>query len=146
MGADIHMILELKVDDKWVGLHNYPHINTEAVQCENGENKPRYVFWKATNRNYELFSEIAGVRGEGPPPRGMPLDMSDLARMYIKSWDGDGHSHTWLSEEEAIRIWAPYVLKDGNWVAPDRRQKVGNFLGMNEVGENKHRLVIFFDN
>jgi hypothetical protein len=146
MGADIHMVLEQRFEDRWVGLHDYPYINKTAVESDSGTPLSRYFFWKATNRNYKLFAAIAGVRGEGPDPKGVPDDASDLAHLAIESYGGDGHSHTWLSEEEAIRTWAPYVLKDGDWVAPERRQKVGDYLGMDDVGRDQYRLVIFFDN
>jgi hypothetical protein len=140
------MILEQRFNDKWVGLHDYPYINKAAIESDNGKPPSRYLFWKATNRNYELFAAIAGVRGAGPAPKGIPFDASDLSIMTIKAYGSDGHSHTWLSEEEAIRTWAPLVLKDSDWVAPERRQKVGNYLGMDDVGHDQYRLVIFFDN
>jgi hypothetical protein len=140
------MVLERRFEDKWVGLHDYPYLSKTTIESINEEVETRYFFWKATGRNYDLFAAIAGVRGGGPSPKGIPDDASDLAHLAIAAYGSDGHSHTWLSEEEAIHIWAPHILKDSDWVAPERRQKVGDYLGMGDVGRNQYRLVIFFDN
>ncbi len=53
-----------------------------------------------TNRNYELFAKLAGVRGEGPEPNGVPQDVSQLARVQLEGWNSDAHSVSYLSLRE----------------------------------------------
>jgi len=73
MGCDIEVVLEKKFEGKWVG-------------CRTFENLPiRYNdnIATVTTRNYRRFARLAGVRGDGPKPLGLPEDMSDLTRMLV---------------------------------------------------------------
>lgn len=86
MGCDIHPIIEIvpwghKPEEEW-------------------------AYWKAiavppSDRNYELFAHLAGVRGPQAwiwiPRRGYPKDLSDEAKAFL-SMD---HSPTWFTLEEA---------------------------------------------
>lgn len=54
----------------------------------------------ATGRNYDLFAKMAGVRGRGPEPKGLPDDVSDIVNLAADQWGGDGHSHSFMSLEE----------------------------------------------
>lgn len=90
MGCDIHMHTEVKVNGKWLhyGAPNVP-------------------------RTYLLFALMADVRnvfGVAPisRPKGLPEDVSEITRMSAEKWDGDGHSHSWLSAEEI-------ALLDARW-------------------------------
>src|SRR6266852_2677609 len=98
MGCDIHLVLEKRDHDRglWVGTNNY---RSERML---GSNEYRGV---PTHRHYRRFAALAGVRGIGPAPRGVPEDASDLARMEIARWGCDGHSHGWLTLVEAARVW-----------------------------------------
>lgn len=82
MGCDIHLVLEKKWQGQWVGI--------PMERC------PR-------TRNYKRFGLLAGVRDDGPDPRGTPEDASPLARMEIERWDGDGHSHSWCTLQEYVQ-------------------------------------------
>jgi len=110
MGADIHMVLETKCGPEWVGVHSYPHALVAAYsRGSNGELPERIpgVTWPVvTERNYELFAKLAGVRGDGPEPNGVPEDVSQLARVSIARWGGDGHSHSHLSLQEFAKRYA----------------------------------------
>lgn len=138
MGCDIHMVLERKVDGKWLGLHDFPY----------GSGK-----WRARDRNYRRFNEIAGVRGEGPAtPKGLPADISDLGRYVVAYWDGDGHSHTWLTLREAIPIFlATEYWGEGEKRRDDEHAKkwpASYFFDIEDGEEDmdEYRLIIFFDN
>lgn len=90
MGCDIHLCVEMKVDDEWI-LYSQPRVD----------------------RNYDLFAMMANVRNNGDieplsSPRGLPHDVSKSTACIAKSWGSDGHSHSWLGYEE-IRLvlkWA----------------------------------------
>lgn len=88
MGCDIHMYREKRVDCKWV----------TADEWDDGD-----VSWEKrfTNRNYNLFSILAGVRErEAPPykfkPRGLPLNISEQVAHVADEYGRDGHSHSYL--------------------------------------------------
>lgn len=82
MGCDIHLVLEKKFREQWVG------VPMERCPC---------------TRNYKRFGLLAGVRDEGPDPRGIPEDASALARMEIEDWGVDGHSHSWCTLQEYVQ-------------------------------------------
>ena len=79
MGCDIHMTLEMRHNGKWVGLHTFDYLPSEAFDMTDfdGDNlvKPGrsspFLFWKVRSRNYALFGKLAGVRTEelGMPER-----------------------------------------------------------------------------
>lgn len=165
MGCDIHMVVEKRHPELgWVGLHNFPYATAEVVGQKPGETKSDFLvgrlYWTPRQRNYDLFAEIAGVRGKGPEPRGIPDDASALARMEIEGWGGDGHSHTWLSLTEAIRPFGIAMLGDVEWakLMADKVKGAPNWetvdkvldrfgLGMNDdESTDDYRLIIWFDN
>ena len=108
MGCDIHMVLEKKDKDRdrWVGIHNYPHINIHAYTGGIPDQIMGKAWPRILGRNYDLFAKLAGVRGDGPDPLGVPEDVSDLAAMEIAGWSGDGHSHSYLSLAEFTRRYS----------------------------------------
>lgn len=152
MGADIHMMLERKTEDYgWVGLHMFQGTPIEyserlkELATEKDIYLPGTAYWRATSRNYRLFGAIAGVRHSGPEPRGLPDDMSDLAKLFTGAWGADGHSHTWLLLDEALPIFAGHVCPEK--LIGDRRQYISNDLfDVDHEELDKHRLIIFFDN
>ena len=100
MGCDIHMHVEVKINDKW---EHY--------------DQPRIP------RNYKLFERMAGVRGEVEnaicPPRGLPTDISAMTKFCSDFWDSDGHSHSWLNAQEISELteWGEENLEGrfGKW-------------------------------
>jgi len=58
----------------------------------------------ATGRNYSLFAALAGVRGAGPSPRGLPDDVSNIVKDASDTWDCDGHSHSWITVDEFDKL------------------------------------------
>ena len=109
MGCDIHMVLEQKHNGGWVGIHSYPHLDAATFTSSPYRVKEEQLgsTWpEITGRNYELFARLAGVRGEGPEPLGVPEDVSTLAKMRIDGWDCDGHSHSYLSLAKFTKLYA----------------------------------------
>lgn len=106
MGCDIHLVVERRHEDRWIGVHACPY--------HKSRNGTEIYWWAVTDRNYELFSKLAGVRdyegSSAATPRGMPDDASDLALMRVADWGSDGHSHSWCSMREALEFWGPYLF------------------------------------
>lgn len=106
MGCDIHMFVEQrkKIKDavKWVS-GDYFKMNPFAG--ERHENQYEILELHG-NRNYSLFTTLAGVRDYGGKTipvsdlKGMPDDACDFVNQSCEDWEGDGHSHSWLSLKE----------------------------------------------
>ena len=140
MGCDIHLHIEVKVAGEW---HQYaqPHLS----------------------RSYRMFHRMAGVRGpfDGvepfAPPRGLPGDISLLTKLDAGEWDGDAHSHSWLSADELVLLDDAYgaLCPDdyaglegwlgtyfyGNGFAGFRKYPEGNPAFVEDL-----RFVFWFDN
>lgn len=142
MGCDIHGVVERRVDNKWItvkilgALHRgKPHAYEFASDA-------------GRSRNYRRFAALAGVRGSGPAPKGIPDDASETAKYLIERIGVDGHSHSWLSIREAIEIFD----KTENWpedAKPDvwpRAYPSDLFFGVDSTEIEDHRLVFWFDN
>lgn len=152
MGCDIHIVMEKKHNDNWVGLNAFPYVpvkySPEALQAikKSKAYLPPFAGTQARTRNYDLFAALAGVRGDGPDPRGMPDDASDLANMMHDEWGQDGHSHSWLPLEEALPIFAAHtspmeILEDGY-----RENICYELFDVEYEDRHKYRLVFWFDN
>jgi len=107
-GCDIYLYAEKKVDGEW-------QFQGKAVKDEDGwMNVIGPSFYD--DRNYNLFAILADVRngrgfagvktGEGfvpiDQPRGTPEDASETYRQLVKSWDSDGHSHSYFTLRELL--------------------------------------------
>lgn len=114
MGCDIHLYVERKVDGKWVSADMWkPDPDTDEE-----EGGPRMIVERADRfykgRNYDLFGMLANVRnGRGfagcvtgtgfepiSMPKGLPEDVSPEVKAESDCWNGDGHSHSWLTLAE----------------------------------------------
>lgn len=130
MTTDIHGWVEAKIGDKWVAI-------TELY---------------ADGRNYERFAALAGVRGEGPEPKGIPNDISDTVKYWIDVWGGDGHSHTWFPIKEAAKIFLNTKGRSlgvddyGNHIEALFNIDVNTLKCNFGVSKKNIRLVIWFDN
>ena len=171
MGCDIHMVLEYYDDrnDLWVGLHDYPFVDGEALSLYSPRGNTvkdglstGWISWKYRERNYELFGELASVRGtssQGRIPVRLPDDCSALTRLRVQGWGHDAHSHSWMSLKEFITCVA-YVegklvdLVQERITAEDEESKevfnqyvkavTGEFIGVEDI--DKYRIVFWFDN
>lgn len=136
MGCDIHNIVEVKVDGKWIP--NPKPLFPNSWYKEDEKDKPEEDQWDwaldefRTNpddsRNYDWFSILANVRngygfagvstGAGfdviAEPRGIPNDVSDKWRKETKEWDCDMHSHSFLYLDDFDKFdWNQLTVKYG---------------------------------
>ena len=128
MGCDIHVFLEKKVNNNWLFITNF-----KRNQATEG-------------RNYERFAALAGVRGEGPAARGLPVNVSESVK-YLT--DGlDYHSHSWLN----LKIAAAIFLATAHEELTEYKQKhpEDHFFGV-DIGPAygdaaDYRVIFCFDN
>lgn len=176
MGCDIHFVVEMRrtqYDDdkdayvpvepsKWVGVFGMwktPALASELTPIPKlGEPSLSWVSifdrMPAMNqRNYDFFARLAGVRGEGPEPKGVPPDASELARLMVDNDGPDGHSHSWDTLEDFIRAWL-LSLQDEVVASAVEKQLQGKdrdlilyLAGVWDWDElTNYRVVYWFDN
>jgi hypothetical protein len=144
MGADIHGVVERRVGEKWVAVRVFGYVHQPGYKDRPYE----AAFDVALSRNYRRFAALAGVRGVGPEPRGIPSDASETTAFLIADDGDDGHSHSWLPLDEAAAIfgrtepWPDGVPEDG-W---PRAYPASLFFGVESESIAEHRLVFWFDN
>lgn len=164
MGADIHTYIERRMPSgNWAFIADLNNIvRSKALWSSN---MPHFGngFYEVNSRNYELFARLASVRGDGRDPRGLPDDVSEMVEMFAQSWEGDGHSHSWLSASDfADDYYGVKVLEEDepmteyhqNTLQVDKNYAVKQFLeemcGVPMVGDhdqaNDFRFVFWFDN
>jgi len=131
MGCDIHLHVEAKYNDEW-------------------------IHWAAPNvdRNYTLFSKMAGVRGNENPislPKGFPKDANITTRLNYETGEYY-HSVSWLSLEE-VKELEEWIRSRGKW--PDNDLEYGTLKGTYLFGNSlcvparkitDIRFVFWFDN
>lgn len=132
MGCDIHFYVERVEDGAWASADRWtPDGDSEANE------PPVTLDYKDSfyhDRNYDLFAILAGVRngrgfagcdtGDGfvpiSEPRGLPEDLSPQVRAEAERWDGDGHSHSWLTVQELLDYdWTQTTTHRGFVTAAD---------------------------
>ena len=88
----------------------------------------------ATGRWYSLFASMAGVRGEGPDPRGLPDNLTKTVKLAVDAWDCDGHSHSWLTLKEFEEL-----LKQHNVEPTDRVEMFYDWTEFAKADDYKNR-------
>lgn len=141
MGCDIHLVLE-KHDEElgWIGI--------DAFRGHR-DRKGEYSSPHATDRHYRRFAALAGVRGGGPEPRGVPGDASALTRLFVRDWDSDGHSHSWLPVAEAAKIFSKRFYSEEKPLDPksyEAEYPADYWFDADDAQADKFRLVFWFDN
>lgn len=143
MGCDIHLVLETYDSDLgWVGIDTFKGHQT-------GNAKDEWYSPIATDRNYRLFAALAGVRGDGPSPRGIPEDASSTTKLLVKDWGCDAHSHSWLPISEAVAIFNKRRYPKGEVpVDPEsyRDSYPSSYWFGVEGNDSIYRLIFWFDN
>ncbi len=167
MGCDIHWIIEKRntesgLDDVWVGVAT--NCNTPALPVSanlpdeyNTLTQPIY-----SGRDYAFFAALAGVRGDGPDPRGVPPDASTLARMDIDNYGVSGHSYSWATLLEFVLAWLKVNKQqehdacvaalaarrlDGTPLPEEARQILGYYTGISRFNKlDDYRVIYYFDN
>ena len=144
MGCDIHAIVEQQTDGgKWVTVNT---LSCFVAQRRKDADRD-WAFPAALERNYMRFAALAGVRGHGPGPRGVPADVSETGRFRIAAWNGDAHSHSWLTIVEASKIFADtehWSEEEENPQSFARSFHACFFFGVECEDIDKHRLVFWF--
>ena len=148
MGCDIHLVLERRSGSKWFAVNTFQgHANANRKAGD----FMAQTYPAATQRNYTRFARLAGVRGKGPEPKGLPLDASETTKFLSDDYGEDGHSHSYMSVEEAVRIfsdterWRDDEKEDGY----ARKYPASFFFGVEPSrGEtiDDYRIVFWFDN
>ena len=155
MGCDIHSYAEKKVNGKWEKVSDQFSLDEFDKKWYGKEKGDNPFGW----RNYSIFAFLAGVRNYDhctpiSEPKGLPDDISDEVKEKADDWDGDGHSHSFLTVKE---------LSDfdyGKTFFDDRGKETetySNFLGkqffddleiLKNLDENPEnvRVVFWFDN
>lgn len=149
MGCDIHAFAEVREKKKWIKLddrfeNDYP----KSMKCEWCEK----VSEVTSDRNYDLFGLLAGVRGdidieEISPPKGIPEDASHGYLHKVEYWDGDCHSHSYFTLKELKESLSgnERLLQE----PIDRLEKAKKEI-IDEwdlkLGDEDIRMVFFFDN
>ena len=141
MGCDIHLHTEVKVNGRW------EHWGNPSV-----------------DRSYGLFEKMAGVRGDVAnaisPPKGLPKDVTIPTEMDRESWNGDGHSPSYLTAKEIehqLYPWFETIRKEANFGGFSREYfpetyfgyLFGNGWNMENAKEHNiedFRFVFWFDN
>lgn len=123
MGCDIHIAIEKKIEGQWVMIDFL-----------------RYTeYTHGKDRNYKRFAALAGVRGDGPAPLGVPKDVSLGTKFHIDIYGTDGHSHSYISMEEACKVFVETNYEPVS-------HPTSYFFGLEDEDIKDCRLVYFFDN
>jgi hypothetical protein len=127
MGCDIHIVIERQKTEynyetgnhepagEWLGVYasyltprvildteELPKVG-EQIDGLRTHGYHRSIAFKG--RNYDFFARLAGVRGEGPEPKGLPRDRSELTGYHLSEDDSDLHSHSWDTLEDFAWAW-----------------------------------------
>ena len=122
MGADIHFTIEHRDPHDglgWAGVfwsdapHSPPIYNTDYMYGQNANITPEeqrrrmdhgvHPFGRLGRRDYGFFARLAGVRGDGPEPNGVPPDASVMSQRCVLRWEGDNHSHGHMTLREFVK-------------------------------------------
>ncbi len=99
MGCDIHLFVERLVDGKWCHVPAPDRWdNDKLALVASAAEVPSWARSWFGDRNYNLFSWLAGVRNDGgkntplAKPRGVPRNASIEVRRERRRWGVDAHS------------------------------------------------------
>lgn len=154
MGCDIHVVVEKKFGAKWIGMlecGGFVYYEPDETLATGYKEKPSWCFSPARERNYDLFALLAGVRGDGPEPKGLPEDASELARALYPEVDTYLHSHSWCSLEEYIQHLLASEYEPAKVLLLEKNPKLKDpyqfYFGMYAPEEDEeYRCVFCFDN
>lgn len=128
MGCDIHNHIEylktINGESKWI-CGDYFMVNPYYEEGIDNEEKPFDLVGFCNNRNYGLFSILAGVRNysDNKPiaePKGSPKDLSKEVKEDIEYWGVDGHSHSYFTLKELLDYQKQQPqLKRSGFISPE---------------------------
>ena len=171
MGADIHFTIEHRDPHDnlgWVGVfwsdapHSPPSYNrsaygnhaiTSAEELRRRMDDGVHPFGRLGRRDYKFFAQLAGVRGDGPAPNGVPSDASALTRRCVRRWGGDGHSHVHMTLREFVKrkIITDVTIADAAKSKLQGGDPIAEFLrncidGDDITLDDNTRVIAWFDN
>ncbi len=146
MGCDIHLVLEKKHEGKWVAIDTFKshhRLRPTKDDIMDGWSSP-----VARSRNYARFAKLAGVRGDGPEPLGIPNDASETTKYLVADRGSDGHSHSWLPMMAAATIFLATQPIDGlsDGVTKFPEDYFFNASPLDVDDAKNYRVVFWFDN
>lgn len=128
MGCDIHNHIEylktINGENKWI-CGDYFMVNPYYEEGIDDGEKPLELVGFCNNRNYGLFSILAGVRNysDNKPiaePKGLPEDLSKEVKEDIEYWGTDGHSHSYFTLKELLDYQKQQPkLKRSGYISPE---------------------------
>lgn len=145
MGTDIHYVVEEHMPKYgWVGV-----MSTDGTFIQYGSREEIPIF-KFKDRNYAFFTRLANVRGfGGPDPKGLPKDLSDMARNALDFWDSDGYSHSYCSLKEFALAKLAGTAKLAEMAAAKLAgdtNPLNEYVGLYRSRDiDKYRVVYWFD-
>ena len=114
-----------------------------------------YAYEVDGDRNYNLFSILAGTRGECLPlydPRGLPSDISDKAKKEYEDWGADAHTPSWLTTQEFKECISTTIKRSEDSYRDEMKKWLEPYYGIYEKmytiesqGE-PCRMIFWFDN
>lgn len=150
MGCDIHIVLERKYNDKWIGVTDYSS-NPDHLIRESDKFKFKYCYTWVRGRNYDRFAALAGVRGDGPAPKGLPENISDLIQMKVNDWE-EWDEYSFLSLNKACKIFVDSLkIQENEWDEYSLKTTIKNYPEMpifeiDDENLDNYRIVFWFDN
>lgn len=151
MGCDIHMFPEYRVDGGAWQAH--PDIKIEIREIGTINEYAFISFDEGIGRDYGLFADLAGVRGSGPDPKGIPDGISPIVKKVIDQWIGDGHSHSYMPLDELKQLMKLHgydVKSNKMFISCQELSKELSQIDEILLDGNKsiveYRVVFFFDN
>lgn len=173
MGADIHFTIERRDPSDglgWVGVFysdasyspdmynkNYLYLPNKNVTLDSAEHSRRlndgvHSLGRLGRRDYKFFARLAGVRGDGPEPNGVPPDASALTQRCISRWGDDGHSHVHMTLREFVKrkIITDVTIADAAKSKLQGGDPIAEFLGNciddDITLDDNTRVIAWFDN
>lgn len=130
MGCDIHMYVEYKRKNRekqYVWVHG-DYFKPNPFYSSKDKNESQFERMELCgNRNYSLFSTLAGVRDYSglmvpvSEPKGLPQDICDYVKEAHRNWECDAHSISWLTLKELKDYQAEQpVIKYTGLLSPEQ--------------------------
>ena len=170
VGTDIHFTIEHRDPHDglgWVGVfwsdapHSPPSYNhstyygpaISAEELRRRIDRGVHPFGRLSRREYKFFARLAGVRGDGPEPNGVPPDASAMTQRCVMRWEGDGHSHVHMTLREFVKrkIITDVTIADAAKSKLQGGDPIAEYLGDCIDGDgitldDNTRVIAWFDN
>ena len=172
MGADIHFTIEHRDPSDglgWVGvfysdasyspdMYNKSYLHDTDTMTDSKEHYRRmdhgvHPLGRLGRRDYDFFARLAGVRGDGPEPNGVPPDASALTQRHVSRWGDYDHSHVHMTLREFVKrkIITDVTIADAAKSKLQGGDPIAEYLGdcIDDDGitlDDNTRVIAWFDN